>query len=463
MTTKIRIRTSLDRDQPGFIFLGYGVQLAEARIIHEVVEFFIENVNIISVGIILLSCFVYKQEIKSIVGEMRSIEPMKPLKNGNEFINLEFNDIDVLKENSYIYKPSISYIDYNYSWCHLFYTSLSGSGHITLPMISFFLISMVFFHIDKSNCLIKYKPQPYYEDFYDKAIIKVEKFVNDILAKKIKDDPNLVITLSEVNTLINKVSNKTMCELFEHKTTNKHKECIVNPLNLKYFKGLEYNTYILKLLSRDFNVDTINPNLILTDDDVIFLQISHYKSLRSLCNNPRLKLYNINTILYDLNSLRKMHQTHMYIQDISTIYSKISVKNNLSAKIVFDNLPSCNKREIPDPHWLLPSPSQPYGIPISSYYNLHHVPKKLSLNSQINSTTNNGYKYWEGDWTKRVSLNNVTLDRKPPRHTILNWDKENFCLKKGSLRPSTSSSSEFIYFVDKTDLKIYKIPRKYLK
>jgi hypothetical protein len=33
---------------------------------------------------------------------MRPIEPMKPLNDDSKYINLEFNDIDVLKENSYI-------------------------------------------------------------------------------------------------------------------------------------------------------------------------------------------------------------------------------------------------------------------------------------------------------------------------------------------------------------------------
>ena len=209
---------------------------------------------------------------------------------------------------------------------------------------------MIFFHLDKTNCVVKYRSQPYYEDSYDKAIIKVEKLVNSILIEKIKIDPKLVITMNEITPLINKISNETMFELFEQKTINKHKECVINPLNLKYFKSLEYNTYILKLLSRNFNLEIVNPNLILTDEDYLFFQICHYKSVTSLCKNPRSNLYNLNTILSDLTLLQKMHKTHMYLQDISTIYDKISVKNKLSVKRVFDNLPSCNKKEIPDPH-----------------------------------------------------------------------------------------------------------------
>jgi len=276
--------------------LGYCVQLAEARIIHEVVEFLVENANLFAVGILLLTCFAYKKEIKNVITEVRPIESMKSLKNDDILINLEFNNIDNLRENSYIWKPNISYIDYHHSWCHLFYTSLSGSGHIVLPMASFFIISMIFFHIDKTNCIVKYNPQPYYEYFYDKAIIKVERFVNDIISKKIKDNPKTIIDMNEVTTLINKTANETIFELYQHKTISKYKECTINPLNLKYFKSLEYNTFILKLLSQSFNVSTINPNLILTDEDVTFLQISHYKSVTSICKNPRFNVYNINSI-----------------------------------------------------------------------------------------------------------------------------------------------------------------------
>jgi len=116
-----------------------------ARIINEAFEFLIENSNIIAVGIFLLTCFVYKKEIQNVIIEIRPIETMKPLKNDNKLINLEFNDLDNLRENSYIWKSTVNYIDYSHSWCHLFYTSLSGSGHTILPMASFFIITSIFF------------------------------------------------------------------------------------------------------------------------------------------------------------------------------------------------------------------------------------------------------------------------------------------------------------------------------
>jgi hypothetical protein len=272
---------------------------------------------------------------------------------------------------------------------HTLYLSLNGIGLTIFITVGFFTIYNVFSQVDKVNHFVKYKPKPVYREFYDKKIMKIEDAVyNDIISKITKNN-NLIITKHEVHQLMDSAVYKEMWTMYEYSVISKRNQCFVNSLNIKYFHNLSHNTFIVKLLSQPFNVRYDNPNLALDDEDYLFLQISHFRSVTSLCKNPSTQMYNINTINNDLSSLLSLHQKKMYIDDLLVIYNQIHISNNISTKAILKNLPSKNK--------VLEKVTKPISfgtfhiINNNNNISTNYLPEVKT--GQIDSSTNNGYKY----------------------------------------------------------------------